>query len=148
MRKILRQLVEGSAQNHRDNAELRFRGHADGPGHHVFRHALRRQHVPRMHQHGRAFIRAMMQKRHDAGIVEIFLANMVADLHAEMARPHASRKFLACGIDILQRNLAQRLQPAFALRAKLQRGVIEQVRAIERMFNGTIVGKQHRASRR
>ena len=61
--------------------ELRFRRHANGPRHHVLRHSILPQHVPGMHQHGRAFIGAVLQKSHDAGIVEILVANMIADLH-------------------------------------------------------------------
>ena len=43
-----------------------------------------------MHEHGRALIGTVMEESHDAGIVEIFLSNMIADLHAEMAGAHAS----------------------------------------------------------
>ena len=59
---IRRQLVERSAQNHRDNSKLRLRGHANRPRHHVLRHALCTQHVPRMNEHRRAFVRAVMQE--------------------------------------------------------------------------------------
>ena len=115
------QLVERSAQDHRDDAELRFGRHADGPRHHVVRHALRRQHIPRMHEHRCALIGTVVEKCHDAGIVKILLANVIADLHAEMAGPHASAKFLTCRVRILQRYLAERLQSSFAMRAQLQR---------------------------
>jgi hypothetical protein len=34
----------------------------------------------------RANLRAMLQKRHQAGTVQVVVADMVADLHAGMAR--------------------------------------------------------------
>src|SRR5580692_1496107 len=68
---LLRQFVERAAEDHRNNAELRFRGHAHGPRHHVFRHALRTEHIPGMDQHSRAFIGAMMKECPNAGIVEV-----------------------------------------------------------------------------
>ena len=43
-----------------------------------------------MNQHSRTFIRTMMQERYNSGIVEIFLANVISDLHSKMARAHAS----------------------------------------------------------
>ena len=104
---LRRQLVEHSAQNHRDNAKLRFRRHTHSPRHHVLRHALRRQHVPGMNQHRRALIRAVMQKGHNARIIKIVLSNVITDLHAEMAGANASAQFFTRRVDILQRNLAQ-----------------------------------------
>src|SRR2546423_3006441 len=111
------QLVEGSAQNYRDNSKLSFRGHAHGPGHHVLGHALRRQHVPRMHQHGGALISTMVQESHDSGIVEIFFSYVITDLHSKMARAHTAAEFFARSVNILQRNLAQGFQPAFSASA-------------------------------
>ena len=35
-----------------------------------------------MNEDGRTFIRAVVQKSHDAGIVQILLSHMIADLHA------------------------------------------------------------------
>ncbi len=145
--KIPRQFVEGTAKNHRNNTELRLGWHANGPGHHVLRHALLTQHIPRMHQHGCAFIRTMVQKGDDARVVEIFLANVISDLHAQMPRAHAAREFLARRVNILQRNLAQRFQPALPFRAEFERRVVEQLRAVERMCHGALIRKQHRRSR-
>src|ERR1700736_112423 len=84
------QLVERSAKNHRDHAKLSFSRHPHSPRHKVFRHALRRQHVPGMNQHRRAFVRAVLQERDNSGIVEIVFSHMIADLHAEMAGAHTS----------------------------------------------------------
>ena len=105
------------------------------------------KHVPGMNQHRRAFVRAMMQEGHDARIVEIFLANVIADLHSQMSGAHAPAQFLARRVNILQRNLAQRFQPALALRAQFQRRIVEQARAIQRVLHGTIVREQHRSGR-
>src|SRR5258708_21980336 len=90
----LRQLVESSAEDHCNNPELRLRGHANGPTHHVLRHAISAKHVPRMHQHRGSLIGTMMQESHDARIVEILVADVVANLYAKMTRTHASGQFL------------------------------------------------------
>ena len=39
-----------------------------------------------MHQDRHAFVRAVMQERHDPRIIQIRLANVIADLHAQMPR--------------------------------------------------------------
>ena len=38
-----------------------------------------------MNEHSGALVGAMVKERHDSWIVEIFLAHMIANLHAEMA---------------------------------------------------------------
>jgi len=60
----------------------------------VLRHPLRRQHLPWMDQHRRAFVGAVMQECHDARIVKILFADVVADLHSKMARAHAPAQLL------------------------------------------------------
>jgi hypothetical protein len=35
-----------------------------------------------MDEHGRAFIRAVVQKRHNSRIIQILASNMIANLHA------------------------------------------------------------------
>src|SRR5271155_3451824 len=87
------QLIERATDDQRYERELRFRGHADGPGHHVFGHALRGHHVPGMNEYGRALVGTMVEERDDAGIVEIFVTDVIADLHAEMAGAHAAGEF-------------------------------------------------------
>ena len=59
-----------------------------------------------MNEHGGAFVRAMMQEREDSFIVEIFFADMIADLHAEVSGAHGTRQLFAGGVDVLQWNLA------------------------------------------
>src|SRR5256885_12704976 len=114
---LRRQFIERSAEDHRNDSELRLRGHADGPGHHVLRHAVCAKHVPGMHEHRCALIGAMVQKGDDAGIVEILLADMIANLHAEVSRAYAPAQLLAGCINVLQRNLAERFETTLALRA-------------------------------
>ena len=142
----LRQPVKGAAQNHGHDAQLRFGGHAHRPRHHVIRHARLAQHVPRMHQNRHAFVRAVMQERHQPGIIQIFIANMIADLHAQMSTLLAARKFLAGHIDVLQRHLAQRFQSALSLRAQFKSRIVELPRAIQRMLRRTLIRKQYRGS--
>src|ERR1700721_4614272 len=139
--KFRRQLIDRPAENHRDNAKLCLCRHADSPRHHVLRHSLRRQHVPGMNQHGRAFLRAVMQEGHDPWIIEIFVSHVIADLHAKMASTHASAQFLARSVNILQRNLAKRLQPLLPLRAKFQGRIIEKLCTIQRVLYRALEGE-------
>ena len=64
-----------------------------------------------------------------------------------MPGTHRTAQLFACGINILQGHLTQRLQPALALRAQFQRRVIKPLRAIQRLFEGSVVGKQDRSCR-
>ena len=100
-----------------------------------------------MNQHRRAFVRAMMQESHDSRIIEILLANMISDLHSQMSGTHAPAQFLARRVNILQRNLTQRFQPALALRTQFQRSIVEQARTIQRVLHGALVREQHRRGR-
>ena len=111
------QPVERATHNQRNQSELRLRRHGHGPRHHVFGHAWRSQHVPRVHQHCRAFRRTMAQKSQNSRIVQIFIANVIADLHSNMPGAHAAAQFRARCVDILQRNLTKSFQPSFPLSA-------------------------------
>src|ERR1700690_3379397 len=65
-----RQAIERAADDQRHERELRFRGHAYGPGHHVLGHALRGHHVPGMNEDSGALVGAMVEKRDDSRIVQ------------------------------------------------------------------------------
>src|SRR5580698_6574064 len=98
-------LIECAAEDHSDDGQLCFRGHADGPGHHVPWHALRREHIPGMNENGSTFISAVLEEGNNARVVEIFVGNMVSDLHAKMPSAHAAGQLLAGRVDILKGNL-------------------------------------------
>ena len=83
--KCARQPVKRPTQNQRHYGKLRLRWHADCPRHHVFRHALFPKHIPGVHEHSRIHIRAVPQKSHDPGIVEILVPHVVADLYTHMS---------------------------------------------------------------
>jgi len=85
----------------------------------------------------------MMQEGYDARIVEILWPDMIADLHPDMPGLHASREFLTGGVDILQRNLAKRLQPSIAAATKLERSVIKDFRNLQRLLCRPVIRKQH-----
>src|SRR5215469_18901936 len=120
------QLVKRPTENQSHHAELCFRGHTHCPRHHVLGHAGLPKHVPRMDQDGCTFVSAVMQEGHDAGIVEVLLPDMVADLYAEMPGAHAAAELPGGSVDILQRNLTKGLQTPIALCAKFKRSIIEQ----------------------
>ena len=68
---------------------------------------------------------------------------MIADLDAQVSVAHAAGKLLAGCVDILQGNLAERFKPAFRALAHFKGNVIEQARAIERVFGFASVGEEH-----
>jgi hypothetical protein len=104
---------------------------------------LRGHHVPGMDEYGGAFVSAMVEEREDSRVIEIFIADVIADLHAEMPRTHAAGEFGAGGVNILQRNLAERAQPSFAASADFERRIIKHVGAIQRVPRFAVVGKKN-----
>ena len=54
---------------------------------------------------------AVLQEGDDAGVVEIAVADVVADLDAAMAAGKAAIELGAGGVGVLQRHLAERQQP-------------------------------------
>src|SRR5712692_4408972 len=100
-----------------------------------------------MHEYRRAFIGAVAEEGHNAGIVQIPASNMVADLHPDVSSSHASAELFACCVSILQGHLTKRFQPALSFGAKFKRRIVEQLRAIERVLHRPLIREQHRSSR-
>jgi hypothetical protein len=78
-----------------------------------------------MHQYRRTLVRAMMQESYDSRIIKIPFTNMISDLDAQVTSPHAAAQFFARRINILERYLAKRFQPAFSLGTQVKRCVVE-----------------------
>src|SRR5258706_5675461 len=102
-----RQPVKASTQNQSRNRQLCLRRHTDGPRRHIFRHPVLAKHIPRMDEHSRAFIRAVMQESYNARIVKVLVSNVVANLYAKVSCAHAPAQFLARRVRVLQRHLAK-----------------------------------------
>ena len=134
-RQRARQALERARQDQREDRQLRFRGHRHEPGQHPPLHALVAHHVPRMHEHRHGLGRAMTQEVQDAGIVESLRTDVIADLHADVARRARLRHGAARGIDVLQRHLRQRLQPPRIRRTELDHAVVHAI-APGRGFRG------------
>jgi hypothetical protein len=66
----------------------------------------------------------MAQEIEDAGIVEALRPDVVADLHADVARRSRLGDRAAGRVDVLQRHLRERLQPARVRRAELDHAVV------------------------
>jgi len=62
---------------------------------------------------------------------DVARAHVVADMHADVALGHCPAQLPAGKIGVLQRHLAQGLQPPRSVRADLARGIVEQARALE-----------------
>ena len=96
-----------------------------------------------MNEHGGALISAMVEERYDSWVIEIFIANMIADLHAEMSGAHAASEFGAGGVNILQRNLAERAKSSFAASTDFERRIIKHAGTIQRVLRFAVVGKKN-----
>jgi hypothetical protein len=97
-----------------------------------------------VNEDGGALIGAMVEEGEDSRVIEIFVTDVVANLHAQMAGAHAAGEFGAGRVNILQRDLAESAQPSFAASAELERCVVKQASAIERVLRFAIVGKKNR----
>src|SRR5579872_361483 len=100
-----------------------------------------------MDQNGGAFVGTMLQEGNDAGIVEVLLSNVIADLHAQMPSTHASAQLFAGCVDVLQRNLTERLQTSLSVRAQLKRRVVKEAGAVQRVLRGPVIGEEYRRRR-
>jgi hypothetical protein len=96
-----------------------------------------------MNQHGGAFVGAMMQKRQDAGIIEILFADVIADFDTDMPVVHAASKLRTGRVNILQRYLAQRLQSSLASVAHFQCGMIKKARTFKGTLRLAVVGEKN-----
>ena len=85
------QLVERATKNHRNNAKLCLGRHADRPRHHVLVGSFTGQHVPGVHQHGRAFRSRVLQKCDEPFVIEIPFADVITDLYTDMSVLHRPR---------------------------------------------------------
>ena len=97
-----------------------------------------------MNEHCGALVGTMVKEGEYARVIEIFIADVIADLHAEMSGAHAASEFDARGINILQRNLAERAQSSFAASAELERRIIKQAGAVEGVLRFAVIGKKNR----
>jgi hypothetical protein len=98
-----------------------------------------------MNQHGGTLVGTVVQKRQDAGIIEILFAYVIADFDADMPGVHAASKLRAGRVNILQRHLAQRLQSSLASVAHFQSGIIKQARTFQGTLRLTVVREKNRS---
>jgi hypothetical protein len=94
-----------------------------------------------MNEYCRTGIRAVMEKSLNPRIIEIFLPDVIANLHAQMPSLHAASEFFARRIDILQRHLAKGFQSTFSPAAEFECRIVKQSRAIECVFHRAIIGE-------
>jgi hypothetical protein len=96
-----------------------------------------------MNEDGGALVGAMVEESDDSRIIKIPVADVIADLNAEMSSTHAACEFDAGRVNILQRHLAERAQSSFATSAEIERCVIKYASALQSMLRFAIVGKEH-----
>ena len=89
----------------------------------------------------------MGEERDEAVVVEVAVADVVADLHAPHAVGEAALELLAGEVGVLQRHLADRHEPPVAGGAQLEQRVVEDAGALHRLLGRAAVGEQHRRGR-
>ena len=77
--------IESAAEDHGEDRQLGLRGHAHEPLGHPAVGARAGRHVPGMDEHRHADARTVLEEGDDAGVVEIAVSDVVADLDAEVA---------------------------------------------------------------
>jgi hypothetical protein len=98
-------------------------------------------------QHCGTLIGTVMQKRQDAGIIEILFAYVIADFYADMPGVHAASKLRAGRVNILQRHLAQSSKSSLASVAHFQSGIIKEARTFEGTLRLAVVREKNRSRR-
>ena len=135
---------ECARQDQREDRQVGLRGHAYQPLEHVLRHALARHHVPRVHEHRDVFVGAVVEESHEPGIVEVAVADMVADVHPDVARVPGPADLGARGIDVLERRLAERSEAGRIVGAHLRRPVVDEPRPRNGRGHRRVVAEQDR----
>jgi len=73
----------------------------------------------------------VLQEGDDAFVVKVLSADVVADLDSHVAVGHRALQLEARVVDIVQRHLAESVQPAVRGRAHLERRVVEVARHVD-----------------
>src|SRR5690242_12488896 len=97
-----------------------------------------------MDEHWHTEASAVLKEGDDAGVVEIPVADMIADLDAAMTAGEAAFDFRTRCVRILQRNLAERPQPVRLRCTDLERQIIEDARDAGRFIPVVRVGEKRR----
>ena len=147
MRRSARKPVERAAEDHPVQRQLGLGRHGHRPPEHPLLEPAPTEHVPRVDEDGRAQRRAVAEERDQAVVVEVAIADVVADLHALHPGSHRPLQLPAGQVGVLQRHLADRDQPPAAASAQLQQCVVEDAGALHRLLGGAAVGEQHRGRR-
>jgi len=86
----------------------------------------------------------VLEERDDARVVEIAVADVVADLDPAVPGRHGPVELAAGGVGVLQRHLAERDEPVRRLRGDLQREVVEDRGGARGGVRGLVVGEEDR----
>ena len=140
-----RDALQRARQDQRQHAQLGFGRHGHQPGQHPLLHALRTaHHVPGVNEDGNILVRAMDEKVHHIRVVQVFVAHVVANLHAHATQLLGTRGFGASQLQVLQRHLRKHFEPVRVLGGKSQ-GLLVHLRSpICRTPGLPAIAKHHR----
>ena len=107
--------------------------HPHCPSHHVPRQpAGEWVHVPRVDEHCGVERGGVLQEGDDPFVVKVLGASVVADVHPHVAVLHRALQLEARVVNLVERHLAEGVQPAVRGRAHLERCIVEMARHVER----------------
>ena len=141
-----RDLVQDAAEDQGQRRQVGFRGHSGQPAGHPAFQAGAFRHVPGVDEDRRAHRRAVLQELRDAGVVQVAVADVVADLDARVARRQAPVQLRAGRVRVLQRHLAERDQPVVAAGDR-QGQVVEDAGEFDRLVGRAVVAEEDRGRR-
>ena len=139
--------VEHPTEHHGQDGQVGLGGHADQPLGHPAPQPGRVGQVPRVDEHRRAHRRAVLEERDDALVVEVAVADVVADLDARVSGGQAPVQLRAGGVGVLQGNLAERDEPLRRTGTDLQGEVVEDPGDLRGVRPAVLVAEEHRRRR-
>ena len=139
--------VEHPAEDHGQHRQMRLGRHPRQPAGHPAVVTRAGGHVPRVHEHRCANVGAVLEELHGAGVVEITLTDVVADLDPSVPGGQAAVELGAGGVGVLERNLAERDQPVAPGGDALQGEVVEDLGHLDRLAGRPLVAEEQRRRR-
>ena len=139
-----RQLVEAAAEDEGEDRQVGLRGHAGQPLSHPSVKPRRFRQVPRVDEYRHADRGAVLQEGDDACVIEVAVADVVADLDAEVAVHLASLDLPACGVGVLEGYLSKGKEPLGCGGTDLEREIVEDATYLVSLDRIPPVAEEHR----
>lgn len=118
-------------------------GHAREPGQHVPGEPRPGRQVPGVDQDGRVLFGAVGEKLDQRAVVEVVIAEVVADVDAAEALSHGVADHRTGGFGVLEGHLAERGQPVRGVRGVSQQMRVDRPAPLDGALGFEVVAEQH-----